>query len=880
MISRRRRSNNVANGVSTKKRDVNDLLNSLDLYGTVQLPSAEVVSMSGGSQGVDMLGRPVQIPASGPDLDILLSGQQRLLEELYPKGWAGETDEEYDARRRQQLDFTRRQYMGELTPDETYMSDYYRQYGSLTASGTATPVYPMTYVSPSGDLEAILSSIGQVAEGNYVSGLLNGGLALGSIFLPGSVQVGSSKAGGVFEKVLDKQGQISKNNVLAIAGKEGVNKGEAAVLNKVASRMGDKMDYMEFKQAVSDELSFAVQRSNEHAWYGVDNLISNQTPISGVMNANPQFGSILVTSPQTGVQMRLHELTGDTFELRDRLAIDAIQKRAMSSMRDFDDLIESRVFRSTGGSNGHNIRTYGIEVNRNIKSINDHSGSIKSDGKIDSTIFYTSNPRFQDSFTRSTFPFDQDDIAYGTEGVQEIVRGRIDDINSLISVEEHFRSHLMNNAKGSKAEIQDDLIRTDQVLERMKNSLNEYTSLLDNLEAVKRGDMTVEEFTLQTGYGFGDALNDSKAAEKLATWMNIKANSDPNSIHYKDMEFLEDAFAQPNVPQELKDAYGETKEASYSGDDKYSPFLKSDARTNLLMDTSGNFPTSRKHFDEAPAGHVRSFESPKDPSALFISELQSDALQAYNPPTVFSTSSSAKDSPSEFLSDLFSQAKGVVTNNDIYGSEYDPITRSVINYLFELDESEILPAVVSLKQNMRNYGDGSTGLMSLVRDIGFPESVGQTQVKDILDDMDIVLSRFLNYTEQELKDAKARLYTDPASTAISKSAQKTQYKRLVQESTKIAAEKGKKKVYFPTGETVYKVESWQHIHQDKAKALMRNYDNLDKDIKKGLGVKAKKVEVGGSTWWEVDIPESYLSGTQEIIAFGLGGKMRVKKRQQ
>jgi len=61
---------------------------------------------------------------------------------------------------------------------------------------------------------------------------------------------------------------------------------------------------------------------------------------------------------------------------------------------------------------------------------------------------------------------------------------------------------------------------------------------------------------------------------------------------------------------------------------------------------------------------------------------------------------------------------------------------------------------------------------------------------------------------------------------------------------------------------------------------MRNYDNLDKDIKKGLGVKAKKVEVGGSTWWEVDIPESYLSGTQEIIAFGLGGKMRVKKRQQ
>ena len=122
---------------------------------------------------------------------------------------------------------------------------------------------------------------------------------------------------------------------------------------------------------------------------------------------------------------------------------------------------------------------------------------------------------------------------------------------------------------------------------------------------------------------------------------------------------------------------------------------------------------------------------------------------------------------------------------------------------------------------------------------------------------------------------------DPASTAISKAAQKSQYKRLVQESVKIAAEKGKKKVYFPTGETVSIIEGWSGaLLEETRKNMMRPYDNLNKEIKKGLGVKANKVNISGSTWWEVDIPESYLSGTQEIIAFGLGGKMRVKKRQQ
>ena len=863
MISRRRRSNNVANGVSTKKRDVNDLLNSLDLYGTVQLPAAEVVSISGGSQGVDMLGRPVQIPASGPDLDILLSGQQRLLEELYPKGWMGETDEEYDARRRQQLDFTRRQYMGELTPDEVYMSDYYRQYGGLTASGTATPVYPMTYVSPSGDLEAILSSIGQMAEGDYVSGLLNGGLALGAIFLPGSVQVGSSKAGGVFEKVLDKQGQISKNNVLAIAGKEGVNKGEAAVLNKVASRMGDKMDYMEFKQAVSDELSFEIGKTDKFADFGVKNVYSplNEMKTAPVIKDIQKYLISDNVSPD-------HEFFASNLgagELRrsvyDFLLLEGRNKKTYEALNS-GDLQE--------------LRSVLDKYNSRIDGIIDNSSHALKIGNLgDESPFVN----VFDAVDKSTRPISFGSSVNGSFLSTILVRDYNLNIDSIISDPEKALTRVNQSLADIKNAHLDVMSSAQEASRYFLNAMNidflaEANKVKTSIIKYMSGDITENQLRDALLEYPSEPLNIDQydlikdiAIKKVAKKM-IASNNDRLEDPRRVVEYLSNEF--PEFKIALDD--------DLSDSDKFFDRVKS--KTSLMTSPSGNFPTSKRHFPEAPSAHIRSFESPTMGDALFISEMQSDALQKYKPNSEALVNRMRVDktlidkNTAEYLKRMLS-TEGY--GYDEFGSqEYPSHVYAIMNHLYELGEGRFIENERKIR-NILNTLDTDEKVADFVgmdvEDVEYLEL--QEVVNDILRSINGASYDFLNSKSLDSIIDRYKVFDD----SFVKSVQKSQYKRLVQESTKIAADKGKKKVYFPAGETVSKIEGWEgNLSEETRKNMMRPYDNLNKDIKKALGVNPNKVTIQGNEWWEVDIPESYLSGTHEIIAFGLGGKMRVKKK--
>lgn len=868
MISRRRRSNNVANGVSTKKRDVNDLLNSLDLYGTVQLPPAEVVSISGGSQGVDMFGRPVQIPASGPDLDILLSGQQRLLEELYPKGWMGETDEEYDARRRQQLDFTRRQYMGELTPDEKYMQEYFNQYGGLTASGTATPVYPMTYVSPSGDLEAILSSIGQVAEGDYVSGLLNGGLALGSIFLPGSVQVGSSKAGGVFEKVLDKQGQISKNNVLAIAGKEGVNKGEAAVLNKVASRMGDKMDYMEFKQAVSDELSFEIGKTDKLADFGIRNVYS---PLDDVRSTK------VASKLQVEDMGIIHHASGRPLDSADL-------NRAISEYIMHEEKA-SLLSRFLAGD--PNLDIYNVVDAGEMSRISNQKNSLR--GAMSLTVGGSDDPlkNFFNNLWMSRHFVQFDDLTYDTV-IDAVLHNKHEvNVDNIISDPDAVLSNL-DNVYYDIQDISDEVYYSDpsdRSIVRRQSSTDKAAEMFKNrildvkktIEDYKQGLITEDEMRMHLSeYSLQDrpltitSLAILQSAEEMIERKTAREIMDYNTINPSSRLLIEKV-------SELSPEFKEALEQDMAIGRKF--FDRVPSESSLLSSPSGNFPTSKRHFPEGPSAHIRSFESPTMGDALFISELQSDALQGYKPNSEALVNRMRVDktlidkNTDEYLKRMLStEGYGYAE----FGSqEYPSHVYAIMNHLYELGEGRFI-------ENERKIRD-------ILNTLDTDEKIADFVGMDVGDVMDLELQEVVNDILRSINSASYDFSSSGSLDSIIdrykvfddsfvKSAQKSQYKRLVQESTKIAADKGKKKVYFPTGETVYKVERWQHLDQDKAKALMRNYDNLDKDIKKALGVNPNKVTIQGNEWWEVDIPESYLSGTQEIIAFGLGGKMRVKKK--
>lgn len=863
MISRRRKSNNVANGVSTKKRDVNDLLNSLDLYGTVQLPAAEVVSMSGGSQGVDMLGRPVQIPASGPDLDILLNGQQRLLEELYPKGWMGETDEEYDARRRQQLDFTRRQYMGELTPDEKYMQEYFNQYGGLTASGTATPVYPMTYVSPAGDLEAILSSIGQAAEGDYVSGLLNGGLALGSIFLPGSVQVGSSKAGGVFEKVLDKQGQISKNNVLAIAGKEGVNKGEAAVLNKVASRMGDKMDYMEFKQAVSDELSFEIGKTDKFADYGVKNVYSPLDDISSTKVASKlPVEDMGIIHPTSGAPLNSSDLSS------------AISQYLLHEEKRF---LLSRFLVGDPNLGIHNV-TDASDMSR----ISNQKNSLR--GAMSLTVGGSDDPlkNFFNNLWMSRHFVQFDDLTYDTVVDAVLYNKHGVNVDNIISDPDAVLSKL-DNVYYDIQDISDEVYYSDpsdRSVVRRQSSTDNAAEMFKNrildvkktIEDYKQGFITEDEMRVNLSeYSLQNpSLAIGQSAEEMIERKTAREMMYYNTINPLSRRLIERA-------SELSPEFKEAFEQDMAIGRKFFDPVPSES--SLLSSPSGNFPTSKQHFPEAPSAHIRSFESPTMGDALFISELQSDALQGYKPnfETVANRMKVDKTlidkNTDEYLKRMLS-TKGF--GYEFGANEYPSHVYAIMNHLYELGEDRFIENGQKIKNALMDLDTDEKIADFIGMDV---EDVRDLELQEIVSDIDRVISgESYEYMRGKPINDITRRYKLLDDSFV-KSAQKSQYKRLVQESTRIAADKGKKKVYFPAGETVSKIEGWEgRLSEETRKNMMRPYNNLNKDIKKALGVTPNKVTIQGMEWWEVDIPESYLSGTQEIIAFGLGGKMRVKKK--
>ena len=150
------------------------------------------------------------------------------------------------------------------------------------------PVYPMNWVSPSGDVEAIASSLGMLAEGDYLGAGIGGGLALAGVFLPGSFQVKSTMADGVLERSLDSKGMIHPNAVRAIIDSKNTGETEKYLLSSALENVAvdpatGRVNYNELKQKV-DELvpRMRAEESGEYADYGYDNVFEENYLLPGV----------------------------------------------------------------------------------------------------------------------------------------------------------------------------------------------------------------------------------------------------------------------------------------------------------------------------------------------------------------------------------------------------------------------------------------------------------------------------------------------------------------------------------------------------------------------------------------------------------------------
>lgn len=150
------------------------------------------------------------------------------------------------------------------------------------------PVYPMNWVSPAGDVEAIASSLGMLSEGDYLGAGIGGGLALAGVFLPGSFQTKSTMADGVLERSLDSKGMIHPNAVRAIIDSKNTGETEkyllsSALENVTVDPATGRVNYNELKQKV-DELvpRMRAEESGEYADYGLDNVFEENYLLPGV----------------------------------------------------------------------------------------------------------------------------------------------------------------------------------------------------------------------------------------------------------------------------------------------------------------------------------------------------------------------------------------------------------------------------------------------------------------------------------------------------------------------------------------------------------------------------------------------------------------------
>lgn len=788
MISRKKRPE----GTVVRKKGVTDLLNSLDMYGTVNLPTAEVYS------------------------DNFLNNSEGFLDRVYQRGWMGETPEEYDVRRRKQLDFARREYMGELTEGERYLKNYYEQYGDI-AGQTAEPFYPMNYISAAGDVEALAASAGQLAEGDYLEGILSGSLALGSIFLPSTVQVKSTRGGsGVFEKMIDKDGNINRNSVLSIANKEGVNKGEAAVLNKVAESMPDKVPYTEFKQAVSDELAFVTSQTKRHAGYGVGNVYDRLfgTPFeSGVVD---DFDANRLLSGYS-------EYLGHLDIIRNRGSFDKM----------FDKVkVKKEILQ--GSASDPFASSYQITRSDDIMGMFDwyemdhpyHLGRT------------TINTIAGEQLRRQGFS--KDLLREDPRKAMDIVMETMADVNTGDKIY-------------PKTGLTVDNAPTRKLVYR-------YSNITDDIDNVIDGAMTVDEF--YDKYRF-DLLEEEDGVAKLNFFYDTVEKAQVEKIS---IQAIKDQYRpSPTAMNAIDRAIAEMDAAGFGG-------VRSE--THLLSNPAGNYPVSDVHFQEDPSAHIRTFETHTRPESLFISELQSDALQSFRASKYIDLGldlGKKEDATVSDISEYLQKAMEALENEEFQGT--NKVIENGASFFKAFMSKHKGKDIDAMRRDAAMMSQAvNSALLNIMN------SKGRLNSYNFLEEVDRMADFFLNNSTRDI-NLDWTDYFEVLDQTIPKAAQKAQYTRLVQESTRIAAEKGKKKVLFPTGSTVFKIEGWGAIPSDQATNMMKPYNNLNKDIKKSLGVDAKKVEIQGNTWWEVEIPESYLKGEQEITAFRQGGRMRILKRK-
>jgi hypothetical protein len=284
-----------------------------------------------------------------------------------------------------------------------------------------------------------------------------------------------------------------------------------------------------------------------------------------------------------------------------------------------------------------------------------------------------------------------------------------------------------------------------------------------------------------------------------------------------------------------------------------------------------------KHFPDDPyaLGHARYFINPKQPNIFNLLENQSD----------------------------FSQGSGSVLKKNLRREDYVQRKERRISSL-ENDVANYEKALKHMKETGTDY---------------FGAKVYDWNIKDI--------EEHISSSKKRLEDAKADFKNTEQKALLTDS----YFDRQLQETVQYAAENGQNIVRVPTKETATKIQGYKPIsepvkpeqaeklkkaiaHQkemlknkrnpdgtsmdksdiahyemniqgleeelnmtlkydQKHETILKKYTEQPKIIKKLFGAAPRTVtDDKGNTWYEFDIPKSYLEGKGEIKAYKLGGQ--------
>lgn len=143
------------------------------------------------------------------------------------------------------------------------------------------------------------------------------------------------------------------------------------------------------------------------------------------------------------------------------------------------------------------------------------------------------------------------------------------------------------------------------------------------------------------------------------------------------------------------------------------------------------------------------------------------------------------------------------------------------------------------------------------------------------------------YTKEELEQKVADLAKQLESYnlgPIQDRMVKTYTQRQIQENLQYAASKGQTKMRYPTPETAAKLQGYpshtspegEILYFPEHQTILRKYAEFPKQYQKlfGKNIQVRTVtDSKGNTWYEVDVPESYLDGSAEML-FKKGGILK------